>query len=420
MVMYQIYQQVNNKISKITVLVSLLLICVSFVFTYHTLAQVNEVSKSWPGDTDYYQLVDVVILQDQVQQSVSVSNNSSINNTTVNPNILQTNQILMIQDIPTTTVASIIVGSTLLPTILTLLSILLTPNGLLLILGSLSRNKDKIFGVIYDVRTKKPIPFVRVKLYYQDSNKFIQEKLSDLKGRYGFPLYTGKYRIEINHPPYKKYVKNIQINESNSFFAEDIGLYEDYLSEIVQQFSIKRLISRLILKLRSKFSTLVVVGLILSILAFLIRGSILEIGLVCLYGTILLINLYINRKQNNQKHWGVVIDSETMLGISGAIVRLYSQNKSLVDTQITDFSGRFGFLVQPGEYLLYVYMQGYIFPSKHQNDVEIYNNNMIKIRIVKSAWVRLNVLLDPIDKIHNNNLEYNGNNTLGQYKFGTI
>lgn len=63
------------------------------------------------------------------------------------------------------------------------------------------------------------------------------------------------------------------------------------------------------------------------------------------------------------KPWGVVFDSLSGKPIDLAVTRLFdSESKRLVATRVTDLSGKFGFSVDPGTYMVSVTKPGYIFP----------------------------------------------------------
>ena len=70
--------------------------------------------------------------------------------------------------------------------------------------------------------------------------------------------------------------------------------------------------------------------------------------------------------KGKRKGWGVVYDSQTKKPVDLALVRLYNkETKKLIETKVTDFAGRYIFVVESGtEYYLEVQKAGFIFPSK--------------------------------------------------------
>ena len=77
--------------------------------------------------------------------------------------------------------------------------------------------------------------------------------------------------------------------------------------------------------------------------------------------------LGIKKKRNP---WGEVYNSITKEGVPLAIVRLFELNKDktkpphLIETQVTDKQGRFGFLPKPGYYYIEVVKPGFSYPSR--------------------------------------------------------
>ncbi len=66
-----------------------------------------------------------------------------------------------------------------------------------------------------------------------------------------------------------------------------------------------------------------------------------------------------------RKRWGIVYNSLTKQPIDLAIVRLFNKNTNkLLATRITDFQGRYLFIVDPGDYFITVAKSYYMFPSR--------------------------------------------------------
>lgn len=69
------------------------------------------------------------------------------------------------------------------------------------------------------------------------------------------------------------------------------------------------------------------------------------------------------RKSKN--FWGIIYDSRTKQPLDPVMVKLVSAgNKKEVQNCITDMSGRYGFLANPGKYKIIPKKSNYIFPSK--------------------------------------------------------
>ena len=81
--------------------------------------------------------------------------------------------------------------------------------------------------------------------------------------------------------------------------------------------------------------------------------------------------------RKKRKPWGTVYDSVTKQPLDPAYVVLQDKENHEIATAITDFDGRFGFLVSEGAYKIYVRKNNYSFPSRKlfgtKND-ELYDN----------------------------------------------
>jgi len=63
-------------------------------------------------------------------------------------------------------------------------------------------------------------------------------------------------------------------------------------------------------------------------------------------------------------YYGFVYDSYSKEPLSGAVVRIFSREKSLVETAVTDSSGKFSGNLSEGDYTISVTKKGYEFPSR--------------------------------------------------------
>lgn len=103
-----------------------------------------------------------------------------------------------------------------------------------------------------------------------------------------------------------------------------------------------------------------------------------------------------------RKPWGVVFDSTSGRPIRGAIIRISSREFNKVrESQITDAAGRFGFLVDQGDYYVAVQKPGYVFPSSLITTAvvsqyhNIYRGETINVKERKEGILNINIPLDP-------------------------
>ena len=97
-------------------------------------------------------------------------------------------------------------------------------------------------------------------------------------------------------------------------------------------------------------------------------------------------------------YYGFVYDSYSKEPLSGAVVRIFSREKSLVETAVTDSSGKFSGNLVEGDYTISVTKMGYEFPSRFVKGEDypiqnVYNGTLSVYG--KNAEVQLAI---PIDK----------------------
>lgn len=314
---------------------------------------------------------------------------ASIENSPIIPQFIK--DLVKSNGFPSTVSLGVFVA--LLPLLISFLPLLLAPQLLLVLLASIFGERKNILGIVYDIRTTKPIPFVVVRIFRSGSTQLVVQKITDLKGRYGFVLSEGKYRVEINHNGYDKYSKDIEIKEDVDLFAEDIPLGLNKEISLFQKFGVwYRSLRDFLLKYSVWLS---VIGFIFALIAFYLRRSPLDLALLILY-TIILGIYFLIRIKNARRRWGIVKDSITGLAISGAFVRIFDKKNNLSDTQITDESGRYSFYVDPGEYSLYAQAYGYKFPSNKQSSElkSINKNQLLAFKGDKPQWVDKQIFID--------------------------
>jgi len=101
--------------------------------------------------------------------------------------------------------------------------------------------------------------------------------------------------------------------------------------------------------------------------------------------------LSISGYKRRKSPWGQVYDVQTGKPIAGARVQLFKADSGrLVETQITDLAGRFGFLIEPGKYQIKVINKEYLFPSKIV--AKAYRGEIFESR---QGVVNLKIPLDP-------------------------
>ncbi|KXK09996.1 MAG: hypothetical protein UZ20_WS6002000077, partial [candidate division WS6 bacterium OLB21] len=78
------------------------------------------------------------------------------------------------------------------------------------------------WGIVYDSRNKKPIPFAVVRLYQE--GMLVVERLTDMSGRYGMVADPGSYNLVVEHTDYARIARKLEITEEDSTVSEDFAL----------------------------------------------------------------------------------------------------------------------------------------------------------------------------------------------------
>lgn len=402
-----------NKIVRESFFLYTFLVCIfslPIVFTVSTNAQVDINSRTSPSDENYYQISDtevVIINTQEPDEEVQVSDS-------IEGEVAGSNEIGFIDDaqeliltssslpafvrapieaVGLPTASSVAVAVPLLLSLLTLFPILLSPQLFLLLLSTIFGTRKQVIGIVYDAKTKKPLPLTLIKLMAPDSNAILDQKMTDMGGRYGFVLSEGQYRLEVENGNYKTFTKTFAIRQNESLFAEDIQLDKKKSGSF--WISVKGVfisIRTLVFQYSIWFS---LAGLAFALIGFYIRRSFLDLFLLVLYGFIIF--TYAIVKAKTRRNWGIVKHSTSGLKLSGIVIRLFDGKGTLADTQITDSRGRFGFIVDPGTYYLFVESQAFDFPSVKQTDLrrKADNSNLLEIIVSKDGIIKRDILLDP-------------------------
>jgi PAS domain-containing protein len=92
--------------------------------------------------------------------------------------------------------------------------------------------------------------------------------------------------------------------------------------------------------------------------------------------------------------WGIIYNSHTREPIKLAMVRLIDEKtQRVIDTEVSDPDGRFGFFVSPGSYYLSVMKDGFHFPPKEKQG---YRGEVIQVSSHDEGALNFTVFMDPL------------------------
>jgi hypothetical protein len=234
--------------------------------------------------------------------------------------------------------------------------------------------KKKAWGLVYDNVTRKPLPFMVVRIFNYDTNAYIKQTVSDVRGRYGFVLDAGRYNLKVENSGYVDFIKGFRIDNK-----EDVVSFDIPLDKKESKVGIQKLKENLPLYL-SKISTVIFfVGMTLTVVAFALTPSYFNFVIILLYAIQGLILLLFRSPRN----WGYVYERATGERMPGVFIRLYDEKQGRqIDVQIADERGRFGFLEDDGSYLLKVDKPGYVFTGE--------DSKLESVQIGKEKFIRIN------------------------------
>ncbi len=242
----------------------------------------------------------------------------------------------------------------------------------LMLLSKKQRNK---WGVIYDSITKRPIILAIVRVFDKKTGELKQTKVSDKNGRYQFIVDPGEYYIEVTKDEYK-YPSQILYEKEHD--EKYVGLYHSgtivVTEKMILNYNIPLDPEKKVLSIKEELHHqlmhkaqygLAIVGPIAAIISLLINPTWWVAALFAVQ-----VFLIYSFKQMaippKLKNWGVIYNDNTHKPISHAVVRIFDkQYNKLLESQITDSAGRYGFLVTKNNYYITVEKPGF---DKYQSE----------------------------------------------------
>ncbi|MFA6100101.1 MAG: fibronectin type III domain-containing protein [Patescibacteria group bacterium] len=259
------------------------------------------------------------------------------------------------------------------------------------------RRKKKRWGVVYNSLSKQPVEFAVVRLVHFESKLIVQTRVTDKYGRFVFYPKPGSYLLEAEKPGYTfptQYLDNQKEDGQyvGLYHGETIILEEDEVIDInipldpAASFETpKRVIYRYVL--RKLQHLLALSGVIIAAISFIISPSwlIAAILIVQILFYLLFRKLALPAKS---KPWGKVYDASTRKPIQGAVVRIFDHKfNKLLETQLTDDQGRYGFFADQNTFYITVERAGY--NKFTTQDIDL-------VKISKDAVVDFNIALKPV------------------------
>lgn len=299
-----------------------------------------------------------------------------------------------------------VISTGIIANILSILLLLRSPQVLFSILGLLK--KDRPWGVVYDEKTHKAVPFAVLRLFLKGSKAMIAQTVTDSEGKYGFIIDPGEYRLEVEHPEYQKTKLEISVDKASSSIIQDISLSSE------KTYSFANSYRKLLQGVNKIFTAITpgitIIGLLLSSIAIVLKPSTVNIVFFFIY--LLLALLYVYKRLRRPKFWGIVYDADSNLLVPNVLVKIFDRKDwQMVNTHITDNKGRFPLQENPGEYAILLSSRDYNFPSGKQKDLKVIEEKLgglLAFSIKEGKSPELELYLDPKDT-NNTEVKENGN-----------
>jgi len=317
---------------------------------------------------------------EEVRQEVKQIISKTLINTIDNPVAEKVNQVAQNPVVIATTAASVAsiaaVGATGSAGVgvLTYLQFLFTQPLMLL-----TRRRRQNWGIIYDAITKKPIDLAIIRLFEVGTNRLVTTRVTDKQGRYQLIVKPGRYTVKISKKDYRfpsEIIPQLYGSQLSENIVDDVyqNLYNGGIIEVKvddhgiinraipidpeKKMETNQQIFKRLLWVRVQ-SWLTLAGPIIAIISYAINPKAWVGALV-----IIQIIIYFIFKRLAKMHkpltWGNVKDLLTGQILKKTVVRVFDTRfNKLLDTQVTDNNGKYGFLVGRGEYYLTGERDGY-------------------------------------------------------------
>lgn len=210
-----------------------------------------------------------------------------------------------------------------------------------------SKKKDK-FGMVYDQLTKKPLPGAVVRLFEFSTMKLIATTVTDTKGHFYFTVKPGQYVLSVikknfifpskgvsreEHYLDRAYVgQTVEISRDASLINVKIPLDRTAKSKIHRNILLELLSSNAV-----RF-VILICGSAISVFILIMSKSAANYIMTLLYILLWLMELI---TQNREIKFNRVLDHANKNPVDLAVIRIMSKEGKLIETNISDFKGRF-------------------------------------------------------------------------------
>ncbi|MFO0704770.1 MAG: carboxypeptidase-like regulatory domain-containing protein [Candidatus Andersenbacteria bacterium] len=264
----------------------------------------------------------------------------------------------------------------------------------------LFRKRRRAWGVVYNALSKRPLDLAIVRLLQEDglrgqTQHVFATRVTDRLGRYQFLVPPGRYRLAVAKPGFTFPSRLLGGTRRDDVFTalnygEPLSLATRGLIQSNLPLDPPQTVPSpaLILRRASKHTAHAVIaylGLILGIIAVVVAHTWLAYSLMLLH--ILVFALFWRLARGRKPEpWGTVFDRATQAPLPRAVVRIHDAHYNrILEQQVSDGAGRFGFLVGRSTYYLDAIKPGYQFPATTKTKSRDYLGGMLQVRDEESS-----------------------------------
>jgi hypothetical protein len=232
----------------------------------------------------------------------------------------------------------------------------------------LDRKGRRPYGTVFNSLRKTPVDLAIVRLHDADG-RLRQTKITDARGRYSFFLPAGDYRIDVTKSGYVFPTAYMKGATSDVAYADVLAApgftmpKEGVVLKAIPVDPTEKHLTPAIVAARKMLhrinGVISAASTLISLAMFVAAPSALTLGIliaqIVLYGLFALF-----ARPRRPKSFGIIRDAKTGKPLRGAVVRVFDTHwNKLLDMQVSDGRGRYGFLVGQGRYYVAVSKLGY-------------------------------------------------------------
>jgi len=260
------------------------------------------------------------------------------------------------------------------------------------------RKKRRKWGVVFNSLSKQPVDLAIMRLTHFETKLVMQTSVTDKAGRYRFLVKPGNYLIEVVKPGYvfpTEYLKDksedvefLDLYHGDKLESPSDGVlaYNIPIDPITREETPRRIFFKKSLQLiRHGVAFMgIPVGMVILIITPSVPNALLLVSQVGIYLLFRRLAMPIRPKS-----WGIVLDAKTKKPVANAVVRIFDKKfNKLLETQVTDRNGKYGFFVKRNIYYITAEKPG--FKKYVSPDIDLSGKD--------EAIIDQNVVLQSVDK----------------------